>query len=395
MTDINKIPGVSEVEVAGLKNQGIENTDDFWLRVGQDYEANIQALATATGIAGERLADILAESLVYQQATGEIHPLWRHRVQILGAVLLFVLVALVFRALGGFERLVPPLGLQKTVVVAAHDLSKGATITEKDVTIARLPLQEGYFTSTEHLAYLVLAADVPRGRPLRAQDVLNPQVVAATNIVSGNIVVGEMVTVTWSTYITPTYNSVAAVVGRPALRNIMSGQAIRPDFLGGLPTGAMQVVAQRELGALDVLTAGDLGLANTPPVSDGVTDVNAAVGKMLLQPLSPGGTLRASQLLDPAQLNGRRVLVVPVNKAAARLPSYPSRVDLLLTPRASVANVAPGQIPDVLVLNSEPAGELTYLTVAVPEATVDTLQHLLGVSDVYIARTFPAFTPPP
>lgn len=395
MTDITKIPGVSEAEVTSLWKQGIKNTDDFWLKVGQDYDANLQVLANTTGISKDRLADILAESLVYQQASGETNWLKRHRVQVLGLVLLLVLGGLVARALGAFEGIPPPLGLQQTVVVATHDLSKGATITKNDITISRLTFQEGYFTSTLDLDYLVLAADVPRGRPVRARDVLQPQVVAAANIVSGNIIASEMVTVTWSSYITPTYSSVDMVVGRPAKRDIMRGQAIVADFVGGRSPTAMQVVAQREIGALQMLTATDLGVSDTPLVRDALTEVNSAVGKLLLQPLLPGGTLRQTHLLDPAELNGRTVLVVPVSPAAARLPVYPSRVALLLTPRESITNVGSGEIPDVLVLRSEQTDELTYLTVAVPEAEVAKIERLLGVSDVYVLRAFPSPAPSP
>ncbi len=218
---------------------------------------------------------------------------------------------------------------------------------------------------------------------------------AASNILSGSLFAETQVTITWAADLTPTLKSLEEVVGLQATRNIQSGQSIRPTYVRK-PVMVEQVVARSDLGALRPLTDADLEVAKGAPQTGTFTSVQQLAGMVLLQAAPRGSVLRAEQLINSAELQGRAIIAISVKGSSGPILKVPTKVELLFVARSSNTNQAVDStdnlmtpMKDVLVLQVIPVGDPTALVVAILERDIERLNRLLGIADIYIVRRFP------
>ena len=159
------------------------------------------------------------------------------------------------------------------------------------------------------------------------------------------------------------------------------------------------VTAANGLPAFHVIRADDVQPAKMFRVDDSLTVENDAIGRYLVQPVSPGAVLLNSQL-GPAhlkgRLNGRQVLTIPIKAAAiSSTIRSGSTVRVLFSPR--MQDVIHQDVPttgtpdliigDVIVLAINLQGDSSAITVAFK--TADDLTKallLLSTSDVLISE---------
>src|SRR4051794_37538803 len=124
------------------------------------------------------------------------------------------------------------------------------------------------------------------------------------------------------------------------------------------------------------------------------------VGRFPLRAIPSGEVLRTEQLsrvrYQPAtELNGRRILSLPLARRSLRLAVAGTHAGLLLSPRSADAQAVPALINDVVVLNAE-AGDSASVVLAVLENDMPAVERLLATSEVYLVQkqAAPATSPP-
>jgi hypothetical protein len=241
-TPIDRLEGITVNEIERLEAKGIRTIGHLWTRIGADKMklTDLDIVAEETKISSTRLLELLPPSLINTlrtellrradylnldvppQTTSEVvwdeskksiwrqvalvlrkaEPWFRHHLLDCVVVLSIVgLVLLIFRAAGAFDDYPSPLGLRDRVVVTRRDLRAGEVLhVERDLSQARLPTKDTYFTSTAGLEGLILTRDVSSQKPLRSADLLRFQVIATKDINSGEQITPDAVTLAWSAY---------------------------------------------------------------------------------------------------------------------------------------------------------------------------------------------------
>ena len=160
-----------------------------------------------------------------------------------------------------------------------------------------------------------------------------------------------------------------------------------------------QVVAARELYPFQVLAPGDVRVDTTFAAFGTFSDPGAVVGRFPLRVVQPGDPLVRSGLsavrgprLD--ELEGRRIVSLPVPAQSAALAVPRTRVTLLLSPRERRGDASEAAVlTDVIVLDRRVSGDTSSIVVALPgDSSVATLARALAASQVYVVQQVEART---
>ena len=263
MTDITKLKGISDVEAASLRKIGIKTVEELWVRIGKDPAGGVSEVAKDSGILTTRLTHLLAAEALQVGKWGKLK----------SALTIGLALVLAFVALG---LLVTIVRLRSTAVVARNGLEAGRVLRSGDIYATTMAPGVNYFTSTEQITGLVLAAGVSQGEALRHEDVLRPQVVATTNITANTIIARDAVSLTWSVYQPGAAIDVEQVAGQKALYPFQSGEVILSGFITPtviMTTSQVVVSATGGLPAFHVITATDVITKALPRQSDAFTDL--------------------------------------------------------------------------------------------------------------------------
>jgi hypothetical protein len=240
-TAVDSLEGITSSEIERLKAINIEILADLWSRTwAKTFQlTGFDEIAAKSKISSRRLVELLPSSLLSILGTellrqadelglkrpadgdslrqtlrrtpvGRWHLVaaqrfgpWFRR-HMLDWILLLSLLSLGFltlRAAGVFSNYPAPLGLSESVVVTSRDLKAGDALQlSRDVATVRLPLKWNYFTSTIALDGLIMREDVSAQKPLRAENLLQLQLVATRDIPGGEKIVKDAVALAWSPY---------------------------------------------------------------------------------------------------------------------------------------------------------------------------------------------------
>lgn len=162
------------------------------------------------------------------------------------------------------------------------------------------------------------------------------------------------------------------------------------------------VVAVRDLAAFQVIGPKDVKVSSTAADFGVFTASGDVVGRFPLQGVSAGEPLRrdrlGGRLPDPEELEGRRIVSLPVAPHAVALARPGSRVALLLSPRdlRAAGPAADPVVEDVMVLNAIGAGDSSSLVVAVREGALPALRSLGSSQAIVLGQvTLPPSGPGP
>lgn len=167
MTEIARLKGITSKEAERLEDKAVKSIDDLWLRIGQDPDHGIEALAQQTGIDSRRLIDLLAEQAVHEAKPGIGTWLVQHMLE---WALIVAFLALVL----GFvlSEFMPADPVPKELVVAgAAGLPAFHLIGADDVRVVEGPVESGVFTSSTEVEGRYTLQSVPPGAPLRSEQV--------------------------------------------------------------------------------------------------------------------------------------------------------------------------------------------------------------------------------
>src|ERR1035441_1887672 len=88
-----------------------------------------------------------------------------------------------------------------------------------------------------------------------------------------------------------------------------------------------------------VITDKDIVKRNVKTIDGSLSDVSKVWGHYAMEPISPGATIRSSQLssgtVSPAALQGRQVFSLPIKGIAYQAKDIPVLVSLYLSPKAA------------------------------------------------------------
>jgi hypothetical protein len=112
MVKIDKIPGVTQNEIAALRSQGIQTVTDLWQRVGGDFNQGINSLAGQANIEPERLIELLKSQALKESESNDASWPARHWLELVLLVLLLLVVGLFLfaRSTAALKWIVAPIG---------------------------------------------------------------------------------------------------------------------------------------------------------------------------------------------------------------------------------------------------------------------------------------------
>ena len=404
---IERLEDIDEREAANLRGRNITTINELWAQLGEDFDHGIDRVSAQASIDRRRLLELLVARSVREAEARDawlLKRFWRGLKRSRVEIFLFVgilLVAMLFvkalvpRAASAFARLPEPLGPNGPVIVTARDLALGHVLQGGDLYEAQLSLGGDIITSADQLIGAVLAQSIPRGKPLHYADVLRPQVVAASDIVSGTIIASDAISMTWSPYHPGAATQLDQVAGMIAHYPIRRGGVVSIAFVGAAPrTYQLVVAAPAGLPAFHLIGPSDVISREVPLELNTFTPTAEVQGRYTLQALPPGATLHADQLstvkLAQSDLVGRRVVSVPASAdSLGRLVVPGAHLSMLLVPRADAKDAQPSGTSDVIVLAVDRRGASADIVVAMSEQDFQNAQPLLGVSNVVFFRTVP------
>lgn len=397
MSDTSDIPGFSVAdreklaELHGEGDQPITTVDQLWARVGSDFDKGISKLAAQKQLDAQQLTQLLtAQALREANASGGSW-LQRHWLDSLLFGFALVLLGLLLRGIGVFGGLPPPLGLPGNVLVAARDLVPGQALRAEDFYQKPFPAASDYFTATDQLAGTVISQTVRRGQALRFDAVTRLQVVAANDILTDTIISRQDLVLRWTPYQPTAAVRTEQVLGQQARYAIPKDAVILSNVLDSASRRQQVVLAVASgLPPLHIISASDLVLSDTTRLDDAFTSIDEVVGRVTLQAVAPGATLRRNQLsavqFDAQVLAGRFLLAVPLRASALPPTVAPgSRVILLLTSDSTPSETVP-PIDDAIVVDIAQNGETATLSVAVPGAALQETWPWLGHTQVFVVQ---------
>ncbi len=183
---------------------------------------------------------------------------------------------------------------------------------------------------------------------------------------------------------------------------------------GGIAAGILHaagrpervVVAVRDLAPFRMIGPEDVEERRTEAEFGAFTSAEAVVGHFPLHFVPAEKPLLKDRLsrvrfAGPHEMDGRRILSLPVSAQSLPLAVPGTRVALLLSPRTppDSAAAAPVVVNDVMVLNALGAGDTAAVVVAVPEAALAALAPSLGSFQAFVlghvrpTRSIPAGDP--
>jgi hypothetical protein len=269
MADISNLEGINSDEVDKLCQAGIGTVEDFLVQIEPLFNYGIMYMSISTGIKADRLiqfvpperlrASVLPDcwiegltARVLREAPpddpwlkrcelGAKHTFrglrgnwlgWQKNLPILALIAgLLLLLALTFRAAGGLQWLPAPFGLRDRALIVACDMNSGKALAASDFYQAMLPFRNDYFRPSDDLQGLVLARPVSGQMPLRFQDVLRFQVIAARDIQADATIQEEDVSLVWTTYQPGAALGLKEVCGHKASRGIRKDGVVLSEFI--------------------------------------------------------------------------------------------------------------------------------------------------------------------
>lgn len=250
MTDISRLSGITTEEIEGLRNQGIKTLEDLWLWIGKDFDEGSDRLAKETKIDSQRLIGLLADQSI-REAEQESNSWPSRHLSLVAWLVSLILLGVVVGCV--LQVLLPLLGPRSSVVVAAHDLEPSQALRPGDLYSAPLLWNVNYFTATHELEGLMLTRSVARGKPIRFQDVLRPQAIAARDIDAGAIVAIDAISVTWSPYQPGAVIRKDQIVGHRVRHAFRKGEVVLSEFVDSKPA-SVQRLTPRTIAAISFLT---------------------------------------------------------------------------------------------------------------------------------------------
>ena len=150
------------------------------------------------------------------------------------------------------------------------------------------------------------------------------------------------------------------------------------------------VEATRDLSPFHVIGPGDVTERRTEAGFGVYASPGDVVGRFPLQAIVAGAPLARDRLSRvrferPAELQGRRVVALPVTRQSAALAVPGSRVFLLLSPTQG-GETKSHVLKDVIVLNARAAGDTSSMVVAMTGSDFDAMGPLLGRSLVTVVQ---------
>lgn len=228
---------LSTSEVEKLTTAGIRSADDFWAFIGSDSSSGISLLATKANINQTRILEI-AGAQALRECDGQRLPwpqrLWRtlrdHWLDIVLITGICFLAVLISRAFGLFDGISGPIGLRGSVIVSPTNIQKGVKLQPENLSRARLIPRSNDFTEVDQLRGLIAAQDIQAGDPLRFEQVLRLQLVAAADLPVGAIITKDVVSLAWSSYEPDATANLDELLGHEVTRTFKTGDPI-PRFL--------------------------------------------------------------------------------------------------------------------------------------------------------------------
>ena len=133
-----------------------------------------------------------------------------------------------------------------------------------------------------------------------------------------------------------------------------------------------QVITTRDLVPFQVVDSADVEVRRSAAGFGTLGTSDQAIGRLTLEPITAGAPLRGEQLSrlrlpDPAYLNDRHIVSLPIPTHAAPLAPTGSRISLLLAPVVSPADAGGAAlvIEDALVLDNRGDGDSIALVLAI------------------------------
>lgn len=392
MTSIAELKLLTNEQIEALTTEGIITVDDLWTRVGGDFTevtsqdalwATIdntlipgldEIIAVVPGLTREDLVRVLsAQSVAIAEAK---HDAWHKRnwLKLLAWAMVIVIIVLGCRALGGFQALPEPLGLQDSVLVASHNLQSGSTLRHGDVHTALLVAEPDYFTYKDRLDGFILSKPIQSERPIRYGDVLRPQLTATKDVPAGALLASDAISVTWSTFQPDALTQPVEAVGHKLRHSLKAGEVVSrhlvEENLAWVSEVRLRTTPTVPAGSLfQLLGKGDLVITETTAIPPDLTG-----------------------FITQVDLTGRQVvsLTVKANTSPLNL-NQPLRVALLFYPQG-IGDIVPSPmtLQDVILLSAaQPESGSPSILVAVKPDDLERALPLIGAADIFVLQPLP------
>jgi hypothetical protein len=144
-----------------------------------------------------------------------------------------------------------------------------------------------------------------------------------------------------------------------------------------------------------VITDKDIVKKNVKTIDGSLSDVSKVWGHYAMEPISPGATIRSSQLssgtVSPAALQGRQVFSLPIKGIAYQAKDMPVLVSLYLSPKAADDKQASRTvvIKDAFILASGTNANAGWATIALTPEDANAISRLLGTAELYVSEAAP------
>jgi hypothetical protein len=144
-----------------------------------------------------------------------------------------------------------------------------------------------------------------------------------------------------------------------------------------------------------VITEKDVVKKNVKTIDGSLSDVSKVWGHYAMEPISPGATIRSSQLssgtVSPAALQGRQVFVLPIKGIAHQAKDLPVLVSLYLSPKVSDDKQASRTvvIKGACILASGGNANAGWAAIALTPDDANTISRLLGTAELYVSEAAP------
>jgi flagella basal body P-ring formation protein FlgA len=340
-------------------------------------------------ISEQRLVELLARQALSEARSSEgtwLERYWPEILLVNLVSLLVVLAVVTYRVFSAENSSIRALA-------ASHVLEPGRPLTTGDLGPSDLPAATGRFTDTSSLVGLTLARQLSAGDLISINDVFQPHVEARTDIVSGTIILPNMVTTTIGTYVPGAAVQLDGVLGHASLSTIVSGSVVLRDVVDPSPSRVDEVlvVAPDTLPAFHVIAPGDVRETSGPYDSGAPLKISDVLSHYLLKPASPGTTLKPEQLsavtLAEADLTGRQILTLPVKPERLSQGLHEGEhLSLLFMPSADKLVSGPNRVDDVLLLAISRESGAAFVVVGLTTDQLKTITSLLLGSEVFIVE---------
>jgi hypothetical protein len=371
--------GLTDNDIAILRNLRITTTEQLWEAIGKDHREGLGQFAKQNGIAQDHLFDYLATEAKNMAGKRSPAPWLKVLRFALFGLAIITLAVLGFRAI--FNR--------TTIVVAAHDLKKGEQIQSSDLKEGSLLTSEGYFVNIQDVVGAVPVNDINAGKPVRMVDLQRVQVVAITDIPSDTVVTTEMVSSTWSLYQSDALVDIKDMFNYKTLYPIKKGEPVIQSALVDLPKARVVVVKRASgLPALHTIMDGDLDVIDRPTSGDHYTDTKTLKNHYTLRSVAEGAVLRPDDVsivpIDP--VNPKKPYIVSINTRLGGLRASlgPNSIISLIFHKQGSDNVQ--QVDNIIIIDMVQQGTEDVLLVAIPDEQMQHVQSYLGVSTIIVVR---------